>query len=183
MFIENKTEVSVLPWLPSNFYLIPSPFVGSSGGEAWRGFQNFHNSGRTYWVFLFTSLWGTHLAVWDLILSRCYHLAAALSLSSIFLSLDVVYLFWWVLESSFDGCWTTSLMLVFSQEEISACPSILPSWTRSLNLFSSLFFTSLCVYCLRIYFLGLSYFLFLPFFLSLLFLNFSFTGCLSFRNL
>ena len=124
MFIENKTEVSVLPWLPSNFYLIPSPFVGSSGGEAWRGFQNFHNSGRTYWVLLFSSLWGTHLAVWDLILSRCYHLAAALSLSSIFLSLDVVYLFWWVLESSFDGCWTTSLMLVFSQEEISACPNL-----------------------------------------------------------
>ena len=51
----------VLPWLPSNFYLIPSPFVGSSGGEAWCGFQNFHNSGRTYWVFLFSSLWGTHL--------------------------------------------------------------------------------------------------------------------------
>ena len=173
----------VLPWLPSNFYLIPSPFVGSSGGEAWCGFQNFHNSGRTYWVLLFSSLWGTHLAVWDLILSRCYHLAAALSLSSIFLSLDVVYLFWWVLESSSDGCWTTSLILVFSQEEISACPSILPSWTRSLNLFSSLFFTSLCVYSLRIYFLGLPYFLFLPFFLSLLFLNFSFTGCFSFRNL
>ena len=173
----------VLPWLPSNFYLIPSPFVGSSGGEAWCGFQNFHNSGRTYWVLLFSSLWGTHLAVWDLILSRCYHLAAALSLCSFFLSLDVVYLFWWVPESSSDGCWTTSLMLVFSQEEISACPSILPFWTRSLNLFSSLFFTSLCVYCLRIYFLGLSYFLFLPFFLSLLFLNFSFTGCFSFRNL
>ena len=48
----------VLPWLPSNFYLIPSPFVGSSGGEACRGFQNFHNRRRTHWALLFSSLWG-----------------------------------------------------------------------------------------------------------------------------
>ena len=173
----------VLPWLPSNFYLIPSPFVGSSGGEAWRGFQNFHNSRRTYWVLLLSSLWASHLAGmgFDFIMllpSRC---------SFVFVQLLLVFgcgvYFWWVPESSSDGCWTTSLMLVFSQEEISACPSILPSWTRSLNLFSSLFFTSLCVYCLRIYFLSLPYFLFLPFFLSLLFKNFSFKVCLSFRNL
>ena len=93
VYWKQDRSLRVLPWLPSNFSLIPSPFVGSSGGEAWRGFQNFHNSGRTYWVLLFSSLWVTRLAVWVLILSCWYHLAAALSLCSFFLSLDVVYLF------------------------------------------------------------------------------------------
>ena len=41
---------------------IPSPFVGSSGWENWHGVQNLHNSVRTSLVFLFSSLWVTHLA-------------------------------------------------------------------------------------------------------------------------
>ena len=42
---------------------IPSPFVGSPGWETWHGVQNLHNSVRTSLVFLFSSLWVTHLAV------------------------------------------------------------------------------------------------------------------------
>ena len=66
----------------------------------------------------------------------------------------------------FDGCWTTLILVPC------ACPSILPSWTRSLHLFSSLFSTPVCVYCLRIHFLCLPYSLFLPFFFLKFFLNF-----------
>ena len=99
--------LKVLPWLPSNFYLIPSPFVGSSVGEAWRGFQNFHNSRRTYWVLLLSSLWASHLAGmgFDFIMllpSRC---------SCVFVQLLLVFgcgvsflvgskvLLWWLLNN------------------------------------------------------------------------------------
>ena len=69
---------------------ILGPFVGSSGWKAWRWVPNLHNSGRTSFVLLLSSLWVTHCWVWDLILSwlcPSYHLALASSLS-----LDMGYL-------------------------------------------------------------------------------------------
>ena len=106
-------------------------------------------------------------------LSCCYHLASAMSLCSFFFVLGCGISFLVGFRVPFDGGWTTSLILVplrnSFQEKMSACPSILPSWTRSLNLFSSLFFTPLCVSCLRIHFLSLPYFLFLSFFFLYIF--------------
>ena len=165
MFIEKKTEVSEsYPDYLAISTSFPVPLLDPQEGKPAVGFRTFTTGGELIGHYCSPVCGSPTWQVWDLILSGCHHLAAALSLCSFFLSLDVVYLFWWVPESSSDGCWTTSLILVFSQEEISACPSILPSWTRSLNLFSSLFFTPLCVHWLRIYFLSLPYFLFLPFF-------------------
>ena len=46
----------------SDSLVIPSPFVGFPGWEALHGVQNLHNSGRTFLVLLFSSLWVTHQA-------------------------------------------------------------------------------------------------------------------------
>ena len=116
----------VLPWLPSNFYLIPSPFVGSSGGEACRGFQNFHNRRRTYWALLFSSLWVTHLAGMGLyfiviapfLLSRCGCFFFIFGRGHLFLVDSSVLLSMTVQQPV--------TILVFLQEEMSACPSIPP---------------------------------------------------------
>ena len=108
---------------------IPSPFVGSPGWEAWYGVQNLHNSGRTSLVLLFSSLWVTHPGVWNLILSwlhPSYHLTATSSLS-----LDIEYLFLVsssILLSMVVQQWVAILAL---SQEMSTCPSTLPSWTRS----------------------------------------------------
>ena len=68
-----------------------SPFVRSPDWEAWCGIENLHNSERTSLVLLFSSLWVTHLAAWDLTLSwlcPSFHFPASSSLS-----LDMEYLF------------------------------------------------------------------------------------------
>ena len=69
---------------------LPWSFVGSPGWEAWYGFQNLHNSART-WLVLFSSLWVIHLAsmgidfivIVPLLLAHC----------GFSLSLDTWYLF------------------------------------------------------------------------------------------
>ena len=181
MFIEKKTEVSEsYPDYLAISTSFPVPLLDPQEGKPAVGFRTFTTGGELIGHYCSPVCGSPTWQVWDLILSGCHHLAAALSLCSFFLSLDVVYLFWWVPESSSDGCWTTSLILVFSEEEDKCLSFYLPSWTRSLNLFSSLFFTPLCVHWLWIYFLSLPYFLFLPFFFN--FFIFSFTVCLSFRN-
>ena len=49
------------PWPSRSDSLgIPSPFVGSPGWGAWCRALNLHNSGRTFLVLLFSSLWMTH---------------------------------------------------------------------------------------------------------------------------
>ena len=88
---------------------IPSPFVLSPGWEAWHGVQNFHNSGTTSLVLLFSSLWvtqqmgmGFDFIVIEPFLSCC--LAAASSLS-----LDIGYLFFVRFQCpAVDGCSTAS---------------------------------------------------------------------------
>ena len=84
---------------------IPSPFVRSSGWEAWRGVQNLHNSGRTSLVLLFSSLWITHLAgmgfdfTW---LCPSYHSLWLLCL------LTWGICFWWFQHPPVYGCSTAS---------------------------------------------------------------------------
>ena len=69
---------------------IPSPFVGSSGWEAWPGVQNLYNAARTSLVLLFSILWVTYLAGMGfdfIMIVPSYHLTVDS------LSLDVGYLF------------------------------------------------------------------------------------------
>ena len=92
---------------------VPSPFVGSPGWGAWCGILNLHNSGRTSFLLLLSSLWVTLLAGMGLILSwlcPSYCLAVASSLS-----LDAPYLFW---MGSSVLLWMV-VILVLSQEEMS----------------------------------------------------------------
>ena len=109
---------------------IPSSFIGSPGCEAWCGFQNLHNSGRTSLVLLFTSLLFTHPADMGFDFS-CLHSSYCLTAASS-LSLDVVYLF--LVGSSILLLMIVQqlvVILVLSQEEVSAYLSTLPFWTRN----------------------------------------------------
>ena len=128
MFIENKTEVSEsYPDYLAISTSFPVPLLDPQEGKPDVGFRTFTTVGELIGYFCSPVCGAPTWEVWNLILSCYYHLTAALSLCSVFLSLVVVYVFRWVPESSSDGCGTTSLILVFSQVEISTCPSILPS--------------------------------------------------------
>ena len=121
---------------------IPSAFIGSPGCEAWHGFQNLHNSGRTSLVLLFSSLWVTHPADMGFDFSwlhSSYCLTATSSLSS-----DMVYLF--LVGSSILLSMVVQqlvVILVLLQEEVSAYLSTLSSWTRnySFNFYCCIFFS------------------------------------------
>ena len=60
-FPQSWVSLTVNSYQPikSNLLGTPSPFVGSPGWEEWCGSQNLHNSGRTFLVSLFSSLWVT----------------------------------------------------------------------------------------------------------------------------
>ena len=77
--------------------------------------------------------------VWDLIwlwMHPSYCLAVASSLS-----LDMGYLLWWVPASSCRWLFNSWLQVLVLSQEMSTCPSSLPSWTGS-PLFNDSYFTS-----------------------------------------
>ena len=109
---------------------IPRPFVWFPGLEAWYGAQNFHNSGKTSLVLSFSSLWSPTSWELDLILlwlHPSYYLTEASSCVSM-----GVYFFGGSSVLLSMVAQQLVAILVFSQEEMNAQPSTLPSWNRCL---------------------------------------------------
>ena len=126
----------------SNSLGIPSPFVRFPGWEAWHRVQNLHNSGRSYLVLFFSSLWLPTWQEWDLIFNHEY--APPIVLMGFLLRLWMwEYLF--LVGSSILSMVVQQLVviLVLLQEEVSAYLSTLSSWTRnySFNFYCCIFFS------------------------------------------
>ena len=93
--------------LKARFLRIPTPFVGLSGFPAFTiaVFRTFTVVRELLWYYCSSVCGSPTRHVWDLILSwlhTSYHLAAAS------FSLDMGYIFWWVLALSINGCSTAS---------------------------------------------------------------------------
>ena len=110
---------------------IPSPFAESRGWEAWHEAPNLHNSDRTSLV-LFSRMWVTHTTdmefdfiVFVPLLPSCCHFFVSGCGTSLFFLVGSSVLLSKVIQE-------LVVSLVFLQEEMNECPSILPPWTGSL---------------------------------------------------
>ena len=125
------------PWPSRSDSLgIPSPFVGSPGWGAWCRALNLHNSGRTFLVLLFSSLWMTQpsgYGIW--FYCNCAPPTFFLQLC-LCLWMWRIFFFFLVGSSSLLLVVVQQLVviLVLFQEEMSAHPFTPPSWTGSLFL-------------------------------------------------
>ena len=131
---------------------IPSPFLWSPGSKAWREVQDLHSSKRTSLASLFSGLWVTHsvgmgfdIIVIAPLLPSCHSFFFVFGHGVSFLVGSSILLL-------MVGQQIVAV-LVLPQREISAHPSTLPSWTRSLinqllywilNLFHGPQFTNFC---------------------------------------
>ena len=109
---------------------IPRPFVWFPGLEAWYGAQNFHNSGKTSLVLSFSSCGHQLHGNWIWFYCDC---------TPPIISLRLLLVFPWGCIFLVGSSVLLSMVaqqlvaiLVFSQEEMNAQPSTLPSWNRCL---------------------------------------------------
>ena len=110
--------------------------------RAWKpdmGFRTFTTVGELLWFYCSPACGSPTQWVWDLIsLWLCPFHCLVVSSS---LSLDVGYLFFFVCSSILLSIVVQQLVaiLVFLQGEMSACPSILPSWTACFYILKTSF--------------------------------------------
>ena len=120
--------------LKSDSLGIPSPFVRSSGWEAWCGAHNLRNSGRASLVLLFSSVWFVQLAG----IGFAFIVIAPLLPAHGSFSFDVGHgnlFFFFLVGSSILLSMTAQqlvVILALSQEKINVHPFTLPSWTSLL---------------------------------------------------